>query len=370
MAAAEGIVLGRYVLGPLIARGGMGEVFHATQQGMGQFAKPLVLKLLLPHLGDDPLSVQLFLEEARLASRMNHPNVVSILDVGVSGGRYFIAMELVRGTSLAAMIDALNDTRTQLPPGVLYHLARGLAEALHHAHEQVDAKGVPLGLVHRDVSPQNLLVSVDGVVKLTDFGIAKARDSLASTRPGFVRGKVEYLSPEQALTRKIDRRADLFAAATTLFHAATRVSPFRGANEAETARAVVSEPFPLLSEYRPDLADLSAVLQRAAAKDPDSRYATARELRDALPKPPVEAADQLAALMVKLCPEAVGTIDRAVETTKKKAAMTADVRDEAQAPPRPRPSSSSSRPPGERAGDRRAGGARPERAHRAGAARA
>ncbi|MBK7859283.1 MAG: serine/threonine protein kinase [Archangiaceae bacterium] len=304
-------VFGRYQLGPLIARGGMGEVFHATQLGMGKFAKPLVLKLLMPHLGEDPHAVEMFLDEARLASRMNHPNVVGIFDVGVEQGRYFIAMELVRGASLAALLDALGRSGRLLSASALAYLGRGLAEGLHHAHEQRDAQGQPLNLVHRDVSPQNLLVSVDGAVKLTDFGIAKARDSSSATAPGFVRGKADYFAPEQALGRKIDRRTDVFAAGVTLVHAATLQSPFRRESGSATAQAVVTEPTPDLRALRPELpGPLVGALERALEKDPDQRFATARELRDALPLPSTDAAAELAALVAELVPEAVRSLER------------------------------------------------------------
>jgi eukaryotic-like serine/threonine-protein kinase len=297
-----GIPLGRYLLGERLAIGGMGEVYLAVQTGMGRFQKPLALKLLLPHLADSPRAVQMFLDEAHLAARMNHPNVAQIFDVGVENGRYFMAMELVRGVSLSKLIQALKNDRRRVSPAVAAYVARALCDGLHHAHEQVDPDGIPLNLVHRDVNPQNVLVSVDGAVKLTDFGIARAETTAGHTTPGTIMGKFAYLAPEQANAMPLDRRVDIFAAGVTLFHLATLHSPFEREHEASTLLAICRDELPDLRVFRPDLAEsFLAAIHRATQKDPTKRFATAREFRDALDSSPEGGADELGQWVRELC---------------------------------------------------------------------
>ena len=309
---ASAPTFGRYLLGPRLAVGGMGEVHLATQLGMGEFAKPLVLKLLLPHLAVIPRAVEMFLTEARLASRMNHPNVVHIFDVGVIDSRYFIAMELVRGVALSKLVQALIQRGRPLEPELIFYIARCLCDGLHHAHEQKGSDGRPLGLIHRDVTPENVLLGVEGQVKLTDFGVARAQDRASD---GHVVGKQGYIAPEQLKRGEVDRRADVFSAAVTLMTLATLQRPER------------DQPLPALLTLRSDLPpSFAAALQKASHVDPHQRFATARELRDALPPSTLgDTAETLGALVQALCADQVVSLDANVERTQSMRAATAQL---------------------------------------------
>jgi serine/threonine-protein kinase len=258
----------------------------------------------------------MFLAEARLCERMNHPNIVHILDLGQEEDRYFIAMELIHGVSLSRLVKALaRENRTLSAPLILL-VARGLLDALHYAHTMTDPNGKPLGLIHRDVTPHNILVSVKGEVKLTDFGIAKMQMTSAQTQPGVVRGKLDYLSPEQLRRQRPDSRVDLFAAGLTFFYLATGRSAFARASPQETMKALQDEPLPLLETLRPDLPrELVEAISRATNKDPDLRFPSARAFRDALPPPsPQERAEVLGALVAESFPRVVLALERASRT--------------------------------------------------------
>ncbi|MBX7098487.1 MAG: serine/threonine protein kinase [Myxococcaceae bacterium] len=304
---ARGHQLGRYLLGSRISTGGMGEIYLATQHGPGAFAKPLALKLLLPHLASEPRAVEMFMSEARVAARMAHPNVVQIFDVGQDAHRYFLAMELVRGVALSTLINRL---RTPPPAEVVLYVARALLDGLTHVHGLAQ-NGVPLRLVHRDVTPHNVLVSVHGEVKLTDFGIAKAADQAPNTEAGTFRGKLGYAAPEVCRGDGAEQRSDLFSAAVSLFHFATLVAPFRRGTGPETMLASISAPLPDLRALRPDLPDAFAdALQRAAAKPLEERFATAAEFRAALPAPAsMEAVGALGRLVAEACGSEVSSLD-------------------------------------------------------------
>ncbi len=307
----RGVPLGRYLLGERLATGGMGEVFLAVQLGLGDFEKPLALKLLLPHLSEEPQAVEMFLHEANLAARMNHPNVVHIFDVGIEAGRYYIAMELVRGVTLSKLLQALAAKKRALPPELVTYIAHGLLDGLHHAHELVGRDGEPLDIVHRDISPQNILLSLDGEVKLADFGIAKARDTVGHTRPGHLKGKMEYLAPEQFDGQAADRRADVYSAAVTLFHMATLRSPFHRETDAAIMKAVMTEPLPPVRATRLDLPQaLDSALAAATHREPQLRTATALALRDAIPVlHDADAPKLLGKLMAEVCGDAMLKLD-------------------------------------------------------------
>lgn len=316
MSGTSGIPLGRYLLGEKLATGGMGEVFVAVQRGQEGVEKPLAIKLLLPHLVEDSQVVKMFLAEARLCGRMNHPNIVHILDLGQEEERYFIAMELIRGVSLSRLVKALAKEQRTLSAPLILHVARSLLDALHYAHMMTEPDGKPLGLIHRDVTPHNILVSVQGEVKLTDFGIAKMQMTSAQTQPGLVRGKLDYLSPEQLRRQRPDSRVDLFAAGLTLFYLATGRSAFARATPQETMKALQDEPLPLLETLRPDLPrELVEAISRATNKDPDLRFPSARAFREALPPPShQERAEVLGALVAESFPRVVLALERASRT--------------------------------------------------------
>jgi serine/threonine-protein kinase len=290
------IPLGRYTLGERLGVGGMGEVYLAIASGLGGFEKPLALKLLLPHLSDKKPVVDRFLAEAHLAAKMSHVNVAHIFDVGTAEGRFFIAMELVRGVSLASLIKSQLKSGKHLPSGVVAYISRAVCDGLHHAHTLAGPDGKPLGVVHRDVTPHNILLSVDGAVKLTDFGIAGAA-GVANSGSGLY-GKAAYIAPELLREGAFDRRADLFSLGVTLFHLGTLTSPFRRETQDETLSAVTDAALPSLAALRPDFSPgLVAAIERATAKDPAQRFDDARQMRDAMPAPPVDAPDQLSKLV-------------------------------------------------------------------------
>ncbi len=316
---AAGLTLGRYVLGERLAIGGMGEVYVGVQRGLGDFEKPLAIKLLLPHLAEDPKAVAEFLNEARVASRLSHPNVVQIFDVGQEEGRYYIAMELVRGISLSGLLEQLEKQDEQLPSAMVSFIAHGLLDGLHHAHQLANKDGKQVGLVHRDVSPHNVMVSTTGEVKLADFGIARAMDALGATRTGTVKGKPAYLAPELFDGGAASRGTDVFSAAVTIFHFATLRSPFRRDTDAATMKAVMSEGLPALRKLRPDLPDaLDQALHWGTERDPMRRPPTALVLREAIPTTYGAAAvRELGDLFGRIAPEAVRQVeDRAAHTAQ------------------------------------------------------
>ncbi|MBX7102368.1 MAG: protein kinase [Myxococcaceae bacterium] len=322
----QGTRLGRYLLTSRLASGGMGEVFVGLQTGLGGFSKPIAVKLLLPHLATDPSSVERFLAEAKLAAQLNHSNVVQILDVGEDDGRYFIAMELVRGVSLSRLIRVAREAGRSLDAATLTHVARGLCDGLHHAHHLGAAEGRRAGLVHRDVTPHNVLVSSAGEVKLADFGIARIRDRGEALPTGTVEGKLEYLAPEQLEGRPADLRSDLYSAGVTLHALATLASPFARATSQATAQAVLEAAVPPLAEVRPDLPRaLTDAIARAMARDPRQRFESARAFRDALPPPEGSAPDALGALVRALCAKDVGQLEESATQALRVAHQTASL---------------------------------------------
>ncbi|MEW6430773.1 MAG: protein kinase [Myxococcota bacterium] len=295
-----------------LAQGGMGEVFVARRTGAGQFEKKVALKLLLPHLVASPEFLQRFYAEARLAARMHHPNIVEIFDVGEADGRPFIAMQLVEGISLQRLNRVLRERGERLALPLVRLLATGICEALHYAHSLTDGRGRPLKLVHRDVTPSNILVSSAGQVLLTDFGIARVQDAEGHTRPGEVRGKAAYLAPEQLLhDARIDARTDLYSAALTLYELLTGENPYRRPSMPATLEAVLLGARKPLREVRPDVSEqLAAAVERALARRPEDRFPDARALREAIVDGPVATAPELAAEVRRLCGDALVSATR------------------------------------------------------------
>ncbi|MBL8912104.1 MAG: protein kinase [Archangium sp.] len=275
----------------------MGEVFVAEQTGVGDFRKQLALKLMLADLASDPQHVKLFLAEASIAARLLHPNIVQVFDAGLIDGRYFIAMELIDGVTLAAVVKALRTRNELVSADVLCHVARQSLDALDYVHSAKDEQGRALELVHRDVSPSNLLLTTRGEVKLSDFGIAKMRDSESHTAPGEVRGKLAYLSPELILGATATSRSDLYALGMTLYRLAALTSPFAG-SESELIAATRAQRTPL-SSHRPDLpAAIINAIERSLAASPAERFSSAAAMRDAFPRGDVETrARELATLV-------------------------------------------------------------------------
>ncbi|MDX2009427.1 MAG: protein kinase [Myxococcaceae bacterium] len=283
-----------YELVRRVASGGMGEVFVAKKTGTGDFEKHVALKLLLPHLTASADAVRRFYDEARLAARMRHPNIVEIFDVGEAEGRPFLAMQLVEGVSLSQHLRHLAEQKLTVPLPIVRAIALSVCEALGYAHTLTDAKGLPLRLVHRDVTPSNILLSFTGAVQLTDFGIARIGDD--GTRSGALQGKAAYIAPEQ-LTHEaeLDARADLYSAAVTLYELLTGVSPFRRGTQDETFKAVLAGKAPPIRAARPDITPgLEAALARAMSRRPAERFPDAVSFRKALLDGPVASAPELA----------------------------------------------------------------------------
>ncbi len=275
---------GRYELVRSLGVGGMAEVFLALQSAVGGFQKQVVVKRILPHHSADPSFVAMFLEEARVAAHISHRNVVQIFDVGEVDSRHFIAMEYVRGWDLNLLLRLAREQRAQFPLEVAARIVADIAAGLHAAHTCVDPQGRQLQVIHRDVSPHNVLVSTGGEVKLTDFGIAKASDSRERTPAATLKGKLAYLAPEQVRSegRAADVRTDIFPAGIILYTLITGRQPFKRDTEFATLRAIISEPVPDITHSRPEAAPLQPILARAMAADPNARYASALELHRAL----------------------------------------------------------------------------------------
>lgn len=275
--------LGRYQVLGQIAAGGMAGVYVARAHGVAGFERLVAIKVLHPHLAYEEEFISMFLDEARLAARIRHPNVVATLDVSdTSGGGYFLVMDYIEGVNLATLLRHAIDAEERLPePVVLRIVCDGLA-GLGAAHELTDERGELLSLVHRDVSPHNVMVGVDGIARLTDFGVASASKRLTSTRQGTFKGKISYSSPEQALQRPVDGRADLFAMGIVLWECLTSRRLFRAEDESGTLQRLLHDPIPLPSSVSPDLTAYDAVLGKALEREPGQRFQTALEFIEAL----------------------------------------------------------------------------------------
>ena len=283
MASAEPDRIGRYEVLGRIAQGGMAEIYLARQPGIGGFSRRVVLKCIIPVLAEEPRFVKMFMEESRLASQIHHPNVVQIFDVGEEDDTYFIAMEYIDGLAVGSMVTDEEGEQRALPLDVAGEIVLQACAGLHAAHKLTDEEGRPLGLVHRDISPQNLMVSTDGVVKLVDFGIAKAQDSSVTTRTGNIKGKYAYMSPEQVRGRPLDRRSDLFSLGTVLFELLTGKQLFHRNAELAILVAIIEEDYPLAHEVNSEVPEeVSEILSKALERDREDRFATAAEMGTAL----------------------------------------------------------------------------------------
>ncbi len=278
------VTLGRYQLLSRLAVGGMAEVYLARQGEISSLKTLVVVKKVLPRLAVKPDFIAMFLEEARIASLLDHPNIVHITEVGCADGEYFIAMELVQGKPLTALLRQGERTRTPLPHALAALITAHAAAGLHYAHQLGDSCGRSLGLVHRDVSPHNLMISFEGSVKLIDFGIARAMGQVGEASHGSLKGKLGYMAPEQARGEAVDLRADIFALGVVLWECLAARRLFLRENELATLRAVTSEPIPAPSRHTAVDPSLEAIAMRALARDPDQRFASAEEMRIALEK--------------------------------------------------------------------------------------
>ena len=266
-----------------IGTGGMGEVYLARQRMARGLERQVILKTILPELARHVPFVHQFLDEARVASTLNHPNIVSIYEVGESEGGWFIAMEYIRGVDLMQLMNAYwHDTRS-VPAAAIAMLLRDAARGLHHAHTAVDAAGAALNVVHRDVSPQNLMVRVDGVTKVLDFGIAKSANRLETTMPGSFRGKLSYMSPEQASGDDLDARSDQFSLGVVAWELCTGQRLFHADSPMKTMRRLLAGVVPKPRSIRPDLPEaLELVFLRMLRARREDRFPTCLEVANAL----------------------------------------------------------------------------------------
>jgi len=270
---------GRYTVVRKLANGGMAEIFLASQQGHEGFQKPVVLKRILGTIYSDPQFRNMLIDEAHISMSLTHSNIVQVLDLGLAGGRYFLVLELVDGWDLGQILQRARGTGLPLPSELAVFVATEVCRALAYAHAKRGPDGQPLGIVHRDISPNNVLISEHGEVKLADFGIAKAMNKREQTGTGVVKGKVSFMSPEQALGRAIDARSDIFSLGTLLYLMLVGIRPFDGSTDLETLLRVQRGDFKAPGRVRPDLLpELAQIVERAMRFLPDERYGSADEM--------------------------------------------------------------------------------------------
>src|SRR5581483_523167 len=269
----DGTKFGQYVLLEKIATGGMAEVWKARMRGVEGFQKIVAIKKILPHLSDNQDFIEMFIDEAKLAAQLNHNNIIHIYDLGKIQSSYYIAMEYIDGHDLKTILRRGEERGQPMQVELALFIASKIASALDYAHRKHDFEGKEMSLVHRDVSPQNVLVSQDGDIKLCDFGIAKAASKASHTQAGALKGKLQYMSPEQAWGKSIDKRSDIFALATVLFEMLTGRKLFTGDNELsileQVREARVAQPSELNDEVTPEI---DQIVARALEKDPAKRY--------------------------------------------------------------------------------------------------
>ncbi len=273
-------VLGKYKLIAELGRGGMAEVFLALVQGPAGFNKLMVIKRLRPHLAEEHEFLQMFLDEARLAAKLSHPNIVQTMEVGEHHGQFYISMEYLEGQPLNRILRRCDE----VTPTMVVRILADALKGLHAAHELTDYDGSALGVVHRDATPHNIFVTYNGQVKVVDFGIAKAAISVAETRTGVLKGKVSYMAPEQARGDAVDRRADIFSIGCCLWEGLAGRRLWKGKSDIQVLNAIMGEEaIPSPRVHMPDLDPaLEAIVMKALAFDPDDRYQTAKALREAL----------------------------------------------------------------------------------------
>jgi serine/threonine protein kinase len=283
---SKGQRLGKYQLIRRLAVGGMAEIYLAQASGLEGFEKLVVLKRILPQHALDPQLRRMFLDEARLMATLTHPHITQVYDVGAEGDAPFFAMEYVHGATLRELMNAagravgLDHQPREIPLTHAIGILAAAAAGLHFAHQQIGSKGEPLDIVHRDVSPSNVLVTYGGSVKVSDFGIAKWSSQRTQTQEGALKGKFAYMSPEQCRGQPLDRRSDVFALGTLLYELTTGQPPFRAASDYEILNRIVNGelPAPVLPDG-PYPQELERIVRRALAPLPDDRYPTAQALQ-------------------------------------------------------------------------------------------
>ncbi len=275
-----GTSLGKYEVLRKLATGGMAEIYLARVRGTAGFEKMTVIKRILPHIAQDPQFVQMFLDEARLAATLQHPNIADVYDVGEHDrGEVFYAMEYVHGQDVRGLRWAARKRDEQIPLAISLAIIHGTASALDYAHDKRGPDGQPLGLVHRDISSSNIMISYDGAVKLLDFGIARATNQRQKTQTGTLKGKIPYMSPEQCRSGALDRRSDLFSLGTVMFEITTGRRPFRGQGDFDIMEQIVHHgaprPSAIVNGYP---LELEAIVMKLLAREREDRYQSAEDM--------------------------------------------------------------------------------------------
>ena len=274
--------VGRYVLCDEVAAGGMATVHLGRLMGPVGFARIVAIKRLHAHFAKDPEFVAMLLDEARLAARIRHPNVVSTLDVVVEKGELLVVMDYVQGETVARLARAGFAAGGRIPLGIAMSIMSGALYGLHAAHDATNDQGQPLGIVHRDVSPQNIQVGIDGIARVLDFGVAKAAGRIQTTREGTLKGKLAYMSPEQVRGDPVDRRSDIYAASVVLWELLCSSRLFQGDNEGETINRIMRGVVVAPSQIYPDLPpSVDALVMKGLAQDPADRFQSAYEMAEA-----------------------------------------------------------------------------------------
>ncbi len=278
-----GTRLGRYEIIADIASGGMATVFLGRALGAAGFQRLVAIKCLHPHVAKDAEFVGMFMDEARLAARIRHPNVVPTLDLENGPDGLFLVMEYVEGDSLLSLLKLTSRAGRKIPAPIAIRIVLDVLAGLEAAHDLTGSRGEPLRIVHRDVSPHNILVGVDGIARITDFGIARAEERISATREGQVKGKLAYMAPEQTSGETVDMRADLFAAGTVLWETLAGRRLFGGQTDGEVVRALLVNAIPRLKSEWPEGPDaLDSVCSKALERERDKRYANAHQFAEAL----------------------------------------------------------------------------------------
>ena len=300
-------VIERYALFGQLATGGMAVVHLGRLLGPVGFARTVAIKQLLPQFAADPDFVTMFLDEARIAARVRHPNVVATFDVVVEGAEIFLVMDYVHGETLSRLLRTSASRRLYVAPAMAVNVALAALAGLHAAHEATTERGEPLHLVHRDMSPQNVMVGVDGCARVLDFGVAKAVGRAQHTREGELKGKIAYMAPEQIRGGKIDRRADIYATSVMLWEALTLRRFIRGETDAERMYQILQSTPEPPSVYAPDVSrELDAVILRGLSARPEHRFATAAEMAFALERTaPILSAREIGAWVSGLAGESL-----------------------------------------------------------------
>jgi serine/threonine-protein kinase len=278
--AKKPIRFGKYTLIDRIAVGGMAEIFLARQAGLEGFEKTIVIKRIRPHLSKQSNFVKMFLNEAKLAAQLNHPNIVQIYDLGKIGESYFIAMEYIFGRDMRRIIPKADALGIPFPMVYALKIASSVCEGLYYAHARTDMYGNALNIVHRDVTPENIFVSFDGTVKVLDFGIAKAANQIEQTRAGEIKGKLSYMSPEQCMGKPLDNRSDIFSMGVVLYEWLTGFKLFTGDSEVAILKSITEGKIYAPSYFKADIPEgVEAILMKALEKDREKRYQTAWEMQ-------------------------------------------------------------------------------------------